>query len=126
MSLQKVADQADMSAATLSRIENDKQGLELGTFLLLAKILKCVPTDLIGTEGSPAVDSLDPAMRELSVLSSAERIRLWRRLASEARGDRPERRSPARLLAQQVEELLAQLEYVQAEVETVRKRLRPR
>lgn len=117
-----------MSAATLSRIENDKQGLELGTFLLLAKILKCVPTDLIGTEGNPAADTLDPAMRELSVLSSAERIRLWRRLATEARGgDRvPDRRSATRHLAQQVEELLAQLEYVQAEVETVRKRLRVR
>jgi transcriptional regulator with XRE-family HTH domain len=116
-----------MSAATLSRIENDKQGLELGTFLLLAKILKCLPTDLIGADGNPNNDTLDPAMRELSVLSSAERIRLWRRLATEARGDKvQDRRSATRHLAQQVEELLAQLEYVQAEVETVRKRLRVR
>src|SRR2546423_3585082 len=47
MSLMDVAGKAHISAATLSRIENNKQGLDFGLFLVLAKILARAPAELV-------------------------------------------------------------------------------
>jgi transcriptional regulator with XRE-family HTH domain len=123
LSLQSIANQAHMSVATLSRIETNKQGVEMETFLDLARILDCRPYELLDPPQKEA-DSVGPLIRGIAVLSASERTRLWRKLATESRSQSSRgRRAQIRHLAQQVEELLAQLDFLYAEIEAVRKRL---
>lgn len=124
LSMQNVADQAHVSVATLSRVETNTQGIDLGLFLSLARILRCEPADLlqIGADEDKRGERL---AGQIAVLNTAERLRLWRRLATDARVNRVRKRSAAiRQLAMQVEELLAQVDFVRAEIEAVNKRLR--
>jgi len=95
LSLNDVAERAKVSVATLSRIERDKQGLELGLFLLLCRILKASPQELIGVEDG---DNIDP----LAVRARTEKLR------------------------EELEELMAQLEFVRAEMDVVHSRIRRR
>ena len=122
LSLSEVALRANISVATLSRIERDKQGLDLGLFLTLCRILKAMPRDLIGGDGS---DKVDPLAIQIAGLNHDERMQLWHDLAE---GRRNRRRSVARTrrLAEEVAELLAQLQFLQAEIESVQKRVRNR
>ena len=123
LSIQQVSDKAQISVATLSRIETNKQGVDLGLFLLLAKVLHCRPGDLL-EGGIDGVVSEQIAER-IAVLDTAERTRLWRRLAVDVKVKRAKTRSAAvRQLALQVEELLAQVDFVRAEIESVTKRLK--
>lgn len=121
LSLTDVAGKAEISAATLSRIETGKQGIDLGLFLSLAKILKAVPHDLLGSDGEEEVS--DPLAKKIAGLASAERARLWRDLAA-ARKER--HRKPRAEVGAQFEELLAQFEYLRQEIESVRTNLRRR
>ena len=125
LSLNDVAGKARISVATLSRIERDKQGLELGLFLVLCKVLKTSPRDLI-VEGE--VDSnVDPLVVRIAGLNHPERLQLWHDLAAHRRGDRRSHmRSQVRKLADEVEELMAQLEYVRDEMESFHTRMRKR
>ncbi len=125
LSLNDVAGRARISVATLSRIERDKQGLELGLFLILCKVLKASPRDLIvDGEGE---GNVDPLAARIASLNHPERLQLWHDLAANRRGDR---RSPMRerirKLADEVEVLMAQLEFVRAEVESFHSRMRRR
>ena len=124
LSLNEVASRAHVSVATLSRIERDKQGLDLGLFLILCKILKTLPHDLLGAEVG---DHVDPLALQICRLNHGERVQLWRELASVRRKDRRlSMRSNVRRLGDEVEELLAQLQYVQAEIEAVQSHVRKR
>lgn len=118
LSLAQVAAKAKISIATLSRIENDKQGLDIEVFLLLASILGHKPADLLGDEN----ESIDPLINKLSVLAGRDRIRFWTQM-KESAGTR--RAAGIREIAIQVEELVAQIDYLRCEVEAVRKRLNP-
>lgn len=127
LSLTDVAQQAQISVATLSRIERDKQSIDLGLFLTLMKILELNPADLLNDadrKGGNGV-SIDPLVARITSLAAGERTELWRALSN-----RPvpsaERRHATRTLALQVEELLAQVEYLHNEVEAVQKRLKKR
>ena len=123
LSLNDVAERAKISVATLSRIERDKQGIDLGLFLNLTRILKAPPQDLLA-EGNGS-DEVDPLAVRIASLEPSERARLWRELTNVHRSRRPTRRvAQLRHVVQQVEELLAQLEWMQVEIETVYKRLR--
>ncbi len=121
LSLTDVADKAGISAATLSRIETSKQGLDLGLFLSLARILKSAPNEFLGTDGEE--ESGDPLARKIAALASVERARLWRDLAS-ARRER--RKKPRAEVTAQFDELLAQFEYLRQEIESVRANFRRR
>jgi len=124
LSLSDVAERAKISVATLSRIERDKQGLELGLFLTLCKILKTAPRDLLGNE--PA-DNVDPLAIRIAALNHSERVELWRELAANRRGEKRNAiRNRLRRLGDEVEELLAQLEFVRAEMESVHSSVRKR
>lgn len=124
LSLSEVASRADISIATLSRIERDKQGLDLGLFLILSSVLKAAPRDLIGDD---AGDKVDPLAVRIASLNHGDRVQLWRDLAEQRRSDgRSAMRSKLRKLVDEVEELLAQLEFVQAEMESVRAGVRRR
>lgn len=118
LSLTDVAGKAGISAATLSRIENSKQGLDLGLFLVLAKILRAVPHELLAETVERA--GADPLAKRIAALASPDRARMWRELAAARRTQRKERRSRSSEVSQQIEELTAQFEYVREELDSVR------
>jgi transcriptional regulator with XRE-family HTH domain len=121
LSLNEVATRAHVSVATLSRIERDKQGLDLGLFLILCRVLKAMPHDLLGDE---ADENVDPLALQIARLTHTDRVQLWRDLASARRNGRDGLRSKVRRLNDEVEELMAQLQYVQAEIESVHTQIR--
>jgi transcriptional regulator with XRE-family HTH domain len=124
-SLADVAKKAKISVATLSRIETDKQTLELGLFLTLARILERTPIDLIGSEAEAEGNGVDPMVRKIARFETTERTQLWRELAVAQRSRHAKtRRVQVNQLAQQVEELLAQIDFMREELDNVRKRLR--
>ena len=120
MSLTEVAGKAGISAATLSRIETQKQSIDLGLFLSLARILKAVPHELLAD--TTAEVNGDPLARKIAALGSTDRTRLWRDLAQARR----KRSLGRREMNQQLEELLAQLEYLKQEMESIRAGLKRR
>jgi transcriptional regulator with XRE-family HTH domain len=124
-SLTDVASKAKISAATLSRIENSKQGVDLGLFMAIADVLKVSPRDLLD-DGQPDDDvGHDPLVRRIFGMEQRERTQLWRDLAESVRG-RKVKRAQMGNLALQVEELLAQADFLREELESVRSRLRRR
>ena len=75
-SLADVAKKAKISVATLSRIETDKQTLELGLFLTLARILDRTPQDLLGSDGAPEGNRVDPLVKKVeALLVQIDRVR---------------------------------------------------
>jgi transcriptional regulator with XRE-family HTH domain len=125
-SLADVAAKAKVSVATLSRVENDKQAIDLELFLTLARILNTSPTELLGEHGR-SDEKGDPLARRIAALGGRERLDLWRDLATERRAQRGKRRgSEAHQVAEQVEELVAQLDFLRDELDTLRKRIKKR
>ncbi|HEY2322155.1 MAG TPA: helix-turn-helix transcriptional regulator [Thermoanaerobaculia bacterium] len=118
LSLTDVAAKAHVSAATLSRIENNKQGLDFGLFLLVAKVLAVAPGDLIDDDGA---EGHDPLVGRIAQLSTSERAQLWRELAETRRTSRNKRQSRNRdSLSQQMEELFAQFDFIREELDAMR------
>jgi len=116
LSLTEVAAQAKVSVATLSRIERGLQTLDFGVFLLLCQILGANPRELIDSDDTSIVDPL--ALR-IACSSHTERMEMWRDLTERRKAIGTKTRS----LSDEVDELLAQMEYVRAEVQSVRKKL---
>jgi len=123
LSLTELASRADISAATLSRIERDKQNVDLGLFLTLTRILKLTPHEVL--EDANAEEGVDPVVRAISGMQTGERAQLWRSLAEERRTHRTHKAN-GRAVANEVEELLAQVDFIRGEIESVQKRLRRR
>jgi len=123
LSLTELAGRAEISAATLSRIERDKQNLDLGLFLTLTRILKLAPHEVLGDVDDE--EGVDPVVRAISGMQTGERAQLWRSLAAERRTHRS-RKADGRAVANEVEELLAQVDFIRGEIESVQKRLRKR
>jgi transcriptional regulator with XRE-family HTH domain len=122
-SLADVAGKAKISVATLSRIETDKQSLDLGLFLSIAQVLNVSARDLLGEQGQ--AEGGDPLARRIAALGATERLELWKDLAEERRTQRGKRRgAEVRQVGQQVEELLAQVDFLREELESVRKRVK--
>jgi transcriptional regulator with XRE-family HTH domain len=124
LSLATVAGEAHISAATLSRIETNKQPLELRMFMTLAGVLKVSARELLGSEGEGGGRGNDPLVTRIASLETAARAELWRGLAAERRTHVANGR--ARNMANQLDELLAQVEFLREEIEAVRSRLRKR
>lgn len=125
-SLTDVATKAHISVATLSRIERDKQTLDLGLFLTLMRILELDPGELLTEDDREAVEGkgIDPLVARITSLAASERTRLWRALSTRnASRIGVDRQHATRNIALQVEELLAQVEYLHNEVAAVQKRL---
>jgi transcriptional regulator with XRE-family HTH domain len=120
MSLADVAGLAEVSAATLSRVERDKQAMDVELFLTLARVLNTTPADLLIDSAGEADDAL--AVR-ISTMQSRERTKLWRQLSDERRDQRQRKRSDMHTMALEVEELLAQMDFLREEIESVRARL---
>lgn len=127
LSLIQVAEKAEVSAATLSRIETNKQGLDMELFLRIAEVLQIAPDLLIGDEGpDDGRDDRDDLVDQVASLPASERTRLWREVAATRKSSRVARRAAGRELASQVEELLAQIDFIREEMDSVRRRLRKR
>src|ERR1043165_8855398 len=81
LSLADVASKANVSAATLSRVERDKQAIDVQLFLKLAEVLNATPADLLtesdGSEGDTMLAS------RIATMQSRERTKLWRQLSDE-------------------------------------------
>jgi transcriptional regulator with XRE-family HTH domain len=123
LSLNDVAGQADISVATLSRIERDKQAIHVGLFLVISKILRTTPHELLGDEEES--NSVDPLIRKIAAMETGERAKFWRTLAETRRLTRGRgHRGEVRALAREVEELLAQVDFLREEIDAVRKHLR--
>jgi len=120
-SLSDVAEKAKISAATLSRIENGKQSLDVGLFLTLLKILRIQPADVLESDGN--VSSGDRLVDQIARLDADARTKLWKDLTTERRTQRG-RRSSKREISQNVEELVAQVDYLREQIEAVRARQR--
>ena len=119
-SLNDIATRAKISAATLSRIETEKQGVGISLFLLLAKVLKVHPNQLLGEPESGD----DPMAQKLAGMKTAERTQLWHELSAIRRDGRSARRDPSsRNISSQIEELLAQIDYLRQEIDSMRTRL---
>jgi transcriptional regulator with XRE-family HTH domain len=126
-SLADVAGKAKVSVATLSRIENDKQSVDLGLFLILAKVLEVAANELLGSEGNEDEDDkVDPLARRIAMLETKKRTALWREVAAERRAQRVRGRTPRVDGINHVEELLAQIDFLREELETVRKGMKKR
>ena len=123
LSLTELAGRAEISAATLSRIERDKQNLDLGLFLTLTRILKLTPHDVLGDAADE--EGVDPLVRAISGMQTGERAQLWRSLAAERKTHRSHK-NDGRAVVNEVEELLAQVDFIRGEIESVQKRLRRR
>lgn len=122
-SLADVAGKANISVATLSRIENDKQSVDLGLFLAIAKVLDVNIQHLLGENGDRG--NGDPLARQIAILSPKDREELWRELAAERRTVRIKKRgAEMKHVGQQVEELLAQLDFLREELDFIRKRVK--
>jgi len=125
-SLADIAAKAKVSVATLSRIENDKQSVDLGLFLILAKVLQVTAHDILDDEDL-SDDKVDPLARRIAMLETKKRTELWRDVAAERRAQGQRNRGPqGREVGQQVEELLAQVDFLRGELESVRKRMKKR
>jgi transcriptional regulator with XRE-family HTH domain len=121
-SLADVAGKAEISVATLSRIETDKQSLDLGLFLSIAGVLQVSPQQLLSEDNG---NGGDPLARRIAALGSRERLALWKDLAEERRTQRGKRRgAEIRQVGQHVEELLAQVDFLREELESIRKRVK--
>lgn len=123
-SLAEVAAKLKVSVATLSRIENEKQSVDLGLFLSLARVLDVPPNEFLTDSDG---EGIDPLARRIASLAAKERTSLWRELAEDRRARRVQNRgSDMRQMGQQVEELLAQLDFLREELEGVRRRMKTR
>ena len=119
LSLATVAQQADISVATLSRIERDKQAIEVNLLVRLAAILKTTAHDLLG-DGAPA-GTTDPLVAKITAMPPPDRARLWRSLAEQRQEANIIRQSRGSAVSDQIEELLAQVDLLRREIEVVRK-----
>ena len=73
LSLDAVAKQIGVSVATLSRIETNKQGMDLPLFIQLARALGIDPAAVIGENGDGDGDGL---VRQLAALPADQRARI--------------------------------------------------
>jgi len=128
LSLAQVAEKAAISIATLSRIETSKQPLEVGLFLVIAHVLGASPQDLIIDVAEATGDRVDPMVMQIATLAPLARTRMWRGLAAQNRAQRAGRRHAVSDLSQRIEEVVAQIELLRDEIESLRtqvKRARP-
>ena len=107
LSLEKVASQASISAATLSRVENNKQALDVSLLVSLSNVLGQKPADFFVEESDADAQDVSVVVRKLTGLEHEARTKVWNDLAAAARERRSTaRKSHVRHLETQIEALL--------------------
>jgi transcriptional regulator with XRE-family HTH domain len=121
MSLSEVATQASISTATLSRIETGKQNLDVGLMTTIARVLHLSPHDLLDAD-----ENIDGALADkIATLKPNARARFWRDLSGSRERNGVSSRH-AEDLTIEVEELLAQIDFLRGEVDRIRVGLQTR
>ncbi|MDX1583294.1 MAG: helix-turn-helix domain-containing protein [Thermoanaerobaculia bacterium] len=123
LSLEDVASKADLSISTLSRMETGRQSISVETLISLAQILGVDPAALVGSAAESS-ESPDPLLGRLRALDRKKRIEFWTQLTESAREDGGRITSRSEELRGEVDELLAQIDYIRAEMESVKSRIR--
>ncbi len=116
LSLSDVAHEASISAATLSRIETGKQNIDVGLMTLIAQVLHVSPHDFLEKEEDANL------VDKIAVLRPNDRAQIWRELS----GARKNGSRKADDVGAQIEEVLAQIDFLRTEVERIRTGLRAR
>jgi transcriptional regulator with XRE-family HTH domain len=120
LSLTVLAEKIGVSAATLSRIETDKQNLDVSTFVELTRTLGVEPAHILGSHRDERSD--DAIVGDLVALSPANRVRIFAEAAKrERRG-----KSGAGVLNERLEAALASLDMLREELLDVRAAMRRR
>ena len=120
-SLAEVAGKAKISVATLSRIETDKQSIDVNLLVVLAGVLGIEASDLL----DQSANGDDGLAQRIASLDTKKRVELWRQMTTERRAMRSERNtSSPRHMSDQVEELVAQLDFMREELDAVRMRVK--
>jgi len=121
MSLSEVAQQASISTATLSRIETGKQNIDVGLMTLIARVLHLSPHDLLDAD-----EEVDGFLADrIATLKPDDRARFWQDLnGSRKRNGASSKRVED--LTIEVEEVLAQIDFLRGEVDRIRQVLRSR
>lgn len=113
-SLATVAEKVGVSVATLSRVETNKQNIDVAMLVTLAGILGVAPSEILGDKESD--DDHAVLTRRLSRLSRADRTKLF--------VESSRRREKA--LASVVDDLLATLDILREELVEIQKGVRRR
>jgi transcriptional regulator with XRE-family HTH domain len=121
MSLNDVATQSAISTATLSRIETGKQNIDVGLMIVIAGVLHLSPHDLLDSEGDGDANVADT----VATLKPIDRARFWRDLTGSRKRIVANTKRVSDL-SMEVEELLAQIDFLRGEVERIRLSLRSR
>lgn len=114
LSLAAVAQQAGISVATLSRVETNKQNVDVGLLLDLARVLDVPAAEIIGGDNGDGNDTQMLA-RRLAALKPSERTRIF--LESS-------RRSKAKQLLTTIDDLLVTIDVLRDELINVRRAVR--
>ena len=123
-SLADIAGKAKISVATLSRIETDKQSVDVDLLIILAGVLGTQAREIL-SESDQGTERREELAQRIAGMDTRKRADFWRDLATERRNQRGRDRAP-RDVTQQVEELLAQVDFLREELEAVRSRVRKR
>lgn len=118
-SLNTVASAAGISAATLSRIETEKQSVDVALLISLARILNISASDILRDEDADRDD--DTLVTALAARPAEDRARI----VSEA-SRRRARSGSGRDLAAQLDSLLATMDLLREELLALQKQARPR
>jgi transcriptional regulator with XRE-family HTH domain len=121
LSLSDVAGEAGISVATLSRIETQKQNVDVSLLVEICRILGVSPATILGGNGG-ADHTTQGLTRELASLKADQRAQIFAaasRQASRSKGSRE--RVQAR-----IENLLATIEMIRDELLDLRKTSRRR
>lgn len=112
LSLASVAEDARISVSTLSRVETNKQSMDVELLVTLARILGATPAEVLG---EPNGEGLRAILRRLAELSPAESAQVFIDAS---------RRSEPKDAATAIDELLAAIDILREDLEDLRRSLR--
>jgi transcriptional regulator with XRE-family HTH domain len=114
LSLTRVAEKAGVSVATLSRVETNKQSVDVGLVTTLARILGVLPSALLGGSAEGA-DGIGTLARRLASLRPEERMKVFAESL---------RRRDTRQLAAVIDELLSSIDLLREELVQVQRAMK--
>jgi transcriptional regulator with XRE-family HTH domain len=113
LSLASVAEKAQISVATLSRVETNKQTIDVHLLLTLARILEVPAGEILGDGGDK--NDIDSVSRKLALLEPADRTRAYLQAS---------RRRNAKEVTSTLDDLLSTVELLRDELLAVQRAVR--
>jgi transcriptional regulator with XRE-family HTH domain len=110
LSLASVAEKAQISVATLSRVETNKQTIDVHLLVTLARILEVPAGEILGDDGD--TNDVDAVSRKLAQLAPADRTRAYLQAA---------RRRSAKEVSSTLDDLLSTVDLLRDELLSVQR-----